>query len=196
MLDKLKTDFDEILQLVKRCPTDLQETALKTLLDNWFRLNTAVLPVAGLTALTPAAGTPAAQPAPPTTSNMAASTKPFLVANSLTEAQLGKVYHPVGPGAQLVIANVPGKGKASQEISLALLLSVAQAIGAGTFGCGLEELRQMCLHYNCYDSPNFAATLNNNKTLFKSRKKGQDIELSASGMKKAADIIKSLAAEA
>jgi hypothetical protein len=106
------------------------------------------------------------------------------VANSVTMPQLEKVYHPVGANAQLVISDIPGSGKAGKEISLALLLSVRQAIGGGTFGCGLEELRQMCLHYDCYDSANFAAILNNKKLLFKNRKKGEDIELSGPGMRK------------
>ena len=34
MLDKLTADFDEILKLVKKCPPELQEVALKTVLDN------------------------------------------------------------------------------------------------------------------------------------------------------------------
>jgi hypothetical protein len=194
MLDKLNADFEEILRLVKKCPSELQEVALKALLDNWFRLNT-VTPVSALAtaAATPAASTTATTA--PSPSQLPGSFTPFTVANGLTAAHLQKVYHPVGPAAQLVISDVPGKGKAGKQISLALLLSVRQAMGGGTFGCGIEELRQMCLHYNCYDTANFAATLNNNADLFKSRKKGEDIELSASGMKRAADVIKGAASE-
>lgn len=189
MLNKLGADFEEILKLVKKCPTELQEVALKTLLDNWFRLN----------AVTPAPGPPplgtSPPPPPPTPSSLPASFAPFMVANALTEAHLGRVYHPVGPAAQLSIADAPGKKKAAKQISLALLLSVRQAMGGGTFGCVLEDLRQMCLHYNCYDTANFAATLNHNASLFKPRKKGEDIELSGPGMKKAADVIKSVGVE-
>jgi hypothetical protein len=194
MLDKLSADFEEILKIVKKCPPELQEVALKTILDNWFRLNT----VAPTTALATAAATPPATTTVatvPPPGELPTSFIPFVVANGLTMAHLQKIYHPVGRAAQLVISEVPGKGKASKQISLALLLSVRQAMGGGTFGCGIEELRQICLHYNCYDTANFAATLNNNASLFKSRKKGDDIELSASGMKKAADLIKGAAAE-
>jgi hypothetical protein len=190
MLDKLKADFEEILKLVKKCPPELQQTALKTLLDNWFRLNT-ITPVP---AQSPAAVTSAPAVAVPQT-QVPASFTPFIVANALTTAQLQKVYHPVGPGAQLVLSELPGGGKAGKQITLALLLSVRQAMGGGTFGCGIEELRQMCLHYNCYDRAKFAANLNSNATLFKARKKGEDIELSAPGMEKAADWIKSVSIE-
>ena len=57
-----------------------------------------------------------------------------------------------------------------------------------------KELRETCLHYDCYDVPNFVATLKKNKLLFKTRQKGED-ELSGAGMKKAAGIVKTLAAE-
>ena len=186
MLDKLSADFEKILKLVKGCPTELQETALKTILDNWFRVNTGPpAPVAPPLPLNPA---PALTPT--VSSQLPTSFSPFMAANALTETHLKRFYQPVGSGAQLILSDVPGKGKASKQISLALLLSVRQALGGGTFGCGLEELRQMCLHYNCYDSPIFAANLNNKGTFFKPRKKGEDIELSGLGMKKAAELIK------
>ncbi len=192
MLDKLKTDLDEMLALVKKCPNDLQEVALKTLLEHWLRTNAAPpappIPMPGI--LSPA---PAPHPHPVATS-LPANFQPFMMANSLTEAHLQRVYHPLGAGAQLIVSSIPGTGKSGQQVSLALLIAVRQAMATGTFICALEDLRQMCLHYNCYDSANFAATLKNNSTLFKGRKKGEDLELSAPGMKRAAEIIKKISA--
>jgi hypothetical protein len=118
-----------------------------------------------------------------------------MVANALTEAELEKVMHPLGPNAQLTASEIPGTGKATKQINLALLLTVKHALATGTFGCELKELRETCLHYDCYDVPNFAANLKKNKTLFKNRQKGEDIELSGAGMKKAAGLIKTLASE-
>lgn len=118
-----------------------------------------------------------------------------MVANSLTDAELEKVMHPLGQNAQLTVSEIPGTGKAGKQINLALLLSLKQALATGTFGCELKELRETCLHYDCYDVPNFAATLKKSKTLFKTRQKGEDIELSGSGMKKAAGLVKTMASE-
>ena len=121
--DKLSSEFEEILKLVRKCPPELQEVALKTLLDNWFRLNTVASAALQTTAATtPPVGTAATQAPPP--SQLPASFNPFVVANGLTVAHLQKVYHPVGPGAQLVLSDVPGRGKASKQVSLALLLTV------------------------------------------------------------------------
>ena len=41
MLDKLKADFDGILELVQKVPDPLKETALKIILDQWFAANAA-----------------------------------------------------------------------------------------------------------------------------------------------------------
>jgi len=43
MLDKLKADFDGILELVTKCPANLQEMALKTILEHWAASNTRIL---------------------------------------------------------------------------------------------------------------------------------------------------------
>jgi hypothetical protein len=40
LLDKLKADFDQILELVNKTPAPLQETAFKMILENWFAATT------------------------------------------------------------------------------------------------------------------------------------------------------------
>jgi hypothetical protein len=45
MLDKLKADFDGIMELVNKTPAPLQETAFKMILEQWFSANTAPKPV-------------------------------------------------------------------------------------------------------------------------------------------------------
>ena len=188
MLKKLKDDLDSILELVKKCPTELQEVAFKTLLEHWLRVNVPAVAPAGSPTRPPSLGA-----ATGGEGILPQSFRPFMVANSLTEAELGKVFHPLGSSAQLVTSELPGQGKSGKQIALVLLLSVRQAMGGASFGCALEELRQMCLHYDCYDSPNFAANLKKNSQLFKPRKKGEAVELSAAGMKRAASYIKQLA---
>jgi hypothetical protein len=189
MLDKLKADFDGILELVQKVPDPLKETALKIILDQWFAANAAP------------PQPPSPQPTPPLPAGggagtpMAPTFKAYMVANALSEAELEKVMHPLGPNAQLAVSEIPGAGKATKQVNLALLLSVKQALIGGTFGCALKELRETCLHYDCYDSANFAANLKKNKTLFKPWQKGDDLELSGSGMKKAAGVVKTLASE-
>ena len=81
------------------------------------------------------------------------------------------MFHPTGPGAQLLASSIPGNGKANQLVSLSLLLCVKQALEAGSFTCTLKDLREMAIHYDCYDSPNFSTTLKANKNYYKPRER-------------------------
>ena len=122
--------------------------------------------------------------------------KPFLTANAITTEILEKVFHPTGPGAQLLASSIPGNGKANKLVSLSLLLCVKQALESGSFTCTLKELRELAVHYDCYDSANFSETLKANKNYYNPREKGAALELSGPGRKKAGEIIKGIAAEA
>jgi len=188
MLSKLKADFEDILELVKKMPTPLQETAFKMILEHWFTENTAPKQAPAPGPLPPG---PGAAPAP---GGVPDAVKPFLTANAITTEILEKVFHPTGPGAQLLASSLPGGGKAGKLASLSLLLCVKQALESGSFTCTLKDLRELAIHYDCYDSPNFAATLKANKSYYKPREKGSDVELSGPGLKKAGEVIKSLAA--
>ncbi len=164
MLDKLKVDFDGILELVNKCPAPLQETVLKMILEHWFSANVA--PPAS-----PAKPDPAAKDTAAASSQTGVpdAVKPFLTANAITTDILGKAFHPTGPGAQLLASEVSGAGKANKLVNLGILLCVRQALESGAFTCTLKDLREMAVHYNCYDSTNFSKTLKSNKNYFKPR---------------------------
>lgn len=187
MLDKLKADFDEIIKLVQKAPTPLQETALKVILEQWFSANTAPKPA-------PQPQVTASGLTSPALGGVPEGVKPFLTANAITTDILEKVFHPTGPGAQLLASSMPGKGKANQLVSLSLLLCVKQALESGDFTCTLKDLRELAVHYDCYDSPNFSSTLKSNKSYYKPRDKGANLELSGPGLKKAGEVIKGIAA--
>jgi hypothetical protein len=188
MLDKLKADFDGILELVNKCPANLQEMALKTILEHWFASNTTLAaPLKGQGSGNQSFGASAASTGVPD------AVKPFLTANGITSEMLDKAFHPTGPGAQLLASDIAGTGKATKQVNLAILLAVRQALESGSFICTLKELREMAVHYNSYDSANFSANLKAHKNYFKPREKGADLELSGPGLKKAGDLIKAIA---
>lgn len=186
MLDKLKADFDEIIELVNKTPAPLQETAFKMILEHWFNANAPQQ-------LSPPPPTQRDPPSPGAPSGVPDAVKPFLTANAITTDILEKVFHPTGPGAQLLAPSIPGNGKASKLISLSLLLCARQALESGSFTCTLKSLRELAVHYDCYDSANFSSTLKANKNYYNPRDKGADLELSGPGRKKAGEIIKNIA---
>jgi hypothetical protein len=189
VLDKLKADFDAILELVNKTPAPLQETAFKMILEKWFATNAAPPPSPA-----PPPGQPTPPAGPGAQTGVPDAVKPFLTANAITTEILEKVFLPTGPGAQLLASEIPGTGKAARLISLSLLLCVKQALDMGSFTCTLKDLREMAVHYDCYDSPNFSKNLKANKGYYNPREKGADLELSGPGRKKAGDIIKAIAA--
>ncbi len=190
MLDKLKSDFDKILELVNKVPAPLQELAFKIILEQWFRANTELQP-APSTTRSPLGtiGSDDPQPALP------AAVRKFLTANGITMEMLEKAFHPTGPGAQLLTSSIPGNGKANKLVSLSVLICVKQAIESGNFSCTLKELRELAIHYDCYDSANFSKTLKANKNNYKPREKGAALELSGPGLRRASETIKSIVAE-
>src|ERR1044071_9120399 len=103
MLDKLKTDFDGIIELVKKAPTPLQEMAFKMILEQWFVANTArpALP------LTPPPANAGNQGGAGGLPGVPDAVKPFLTANAITTEILEKVFSPTGPGAQLLASTMP-----------------------------------------------------------------------------------------
>src|SRR3989442_452324 len=56
MLDKLKADFDAIIELVNKTPPALQEMAFKMILEQWFSANTAPKPSPAVTPAAPGPG--------------------------------------------------------------------------------------------------------------------------------------------
>ncbi len=147
MLNKLRADFDGILELVNKTPQALQEIALKMILEQWFAAN-----IAPATPPSPAPTAAGGTPASPVSMQTGApdAVKPFLTANGITTDTLEKVFHPMGPGAQLVASDLPGNSKASKTISLSLLLCVKESLETGAFRCSLKALREMAVHYDCY----------------------------------------------
>lgn len=188
MLDKLKADFDGILELVTKCPAGLQELAFKTILEHWFVANGEAANGQSRQAAAQQSGGGASGAGLPDL------VKPFMTAQGITGDTLAKAFHPIGTGAQLLASEIEGNGKAAKQVNLAILLCVRQALGNGAFTCTLKELREMAVHYDCYDSTNFSGNLKQHKNYFKPREKGADLELSGPGLKKAGDLIKSIAA--
>ena len=140
MLDKLKADFDGILELVNKCPANLQEMALKTILEHWFTTTSPPVDSKGQAGGNKGSGTQTASAAVPDV------VKPFLTANGITSEMLGKAFHPTGQGAQLLASDIAGTGNATKQVNLAILLAVRQALESGSFTCSLKQLREMAVH--------------------------------------------------
>jgi hypothetical protein len=79
--------------------------------------------------------------------------------NGLQADQLSRIFSLGVDEIDLIAETVPGKSKAERVYSVALLKGAAAYLGTGAARFTHEQIKEACLHYDAYDSPNFAATL-------------------------------------
>ena len=91
----------------------------------------------------------------------------------------------------LVAKKVPGETKKDRMRSVLLLKGIAAYLGTGVARVTHEQLKEACVHYDAYDSPNFAKHL----TSFAAEASGTKsagYTLTARGITSATEMIKSL----
>ena len=159
MLDKLKADFDGILELVNKCPADPAGDGLqdhpRALVHGQHdcrrhrqRITERARRRVSRRRVVPRCG----------------EAVPNGERHHDRDAREGIPPHGAwGAAAGVRTSPAPGKPQAGQ---LAILLCVRQALETGAFTCTLKELREMAVHYDAYDSANFSANLKQNKNYF------------------------------
>jgi hypothetical protein len=90
--------------------------------------------------------------------------------------------------------HVVGKSTKDRMRNVALLVGARAFLATGRWVADWAEIKAMCTHQNCYDLPNFAATLKKEKgETLKSINPGSNVELSARGTDQAEQLLASLA---
>jgi hypothetical protein len=90
--------------------------------------------------------------------------------------------------------HVPGKNKRERTLKVALLVGARTFLATGRWVADWAEIKAMCTHQNCYDLPNFAATMKGAKGgPFKSVTVGTGVDLSATGTNEAEQLLAALA---
>jgi len=189
--------LDRILQLVSKCPKEHQEKCFQILLSGYVELELAgVKPVTAMTPHQPTQQTPS----PASASEIPATVLPRF---KNTAKRLGVpveklealfdfsvdpfVLHPV---------SLPGKNNAEKARNVALLAACRSYFVSGSWSADWQEVKSLCVDYNCYDSANHAVNLKKGaNSVFKIVDSGKAIELSSDGIKEAEKILKGLAGE-
>jgi hypothetical protein len=111
--------------------------------------------------------------------------------NGLTANQLSSIFSLGVDEIDLVAKAVPGKNKKDRMRSLCLLRGVSAYLGSGVARFTHEQLKETCLHYDAYDSANFAAHLKG-FTAEVSGSKESGYTLTARGITNATDMVKQM----
>lgn len=92
----------------------------------------------------------------------------------------------------LVAKKVPGEGKKDRMHSVLLLKGIAAYLSSGVARVTYEQLKEACVHYDAYDSANFASHLKKSFAAEASGTKSAGYTLTARGITNATEMIKSL----
>ncbi len=187
--------LDRILELVAKCPKELQDKCFEVLLAGYVQLQVnAVKPQ-------PQGGQPPKRDVPPRDESPIPPTalprfNSMCTRLKVAPEKLETIFDfSVDPFA-LHAVNLPGKNDAEKTRQVALLAASRSYLAAGSRSADWQEVKSLCVDHNCYNSPNHVTNLKQwARKMFKGVEPGKPIQLSASGTKEAEKLLKKLAEE-
>lgn len=111
--------------------------------------------------------------------------------NSLTIDSLSPLFSLGVDEIDLVAKSIPGKAKKERTYNVALLKGIAAYLASGAARVTQEQIKEACLHYDAFDSPNFATYLRSFASDL-SGSKSSGFTLTARGLTNATALIKEI----
>lgn len=117
--------------------------------------------------------------------------KKWMRRSGLTVDQLGQLFSLGVDEIDIVAKIIPGKSKKTRTRSVALLKGMASYLSSGVPRVTAEQIKEACLHYDAYDSPNHAKYLKAMASELSGSKSG-GFTLTARGITEGTDLIKEI----
>ncbi len=194
----LKTEIEEIVEVIKSVPEPLQARAFELLLQDAIERHTSkqrehrdtekdreIKPDREV------------KPKPKPNGDLDPDKLPmrfkaFMTRTKVTAPQIAKLFHIEGDQF-IPIWTVKGTQVSKAQIQLALLQSLHRGVTSGEFSFDREDVRTDCEAKKCYDAGNFKANFRNNAKLFSGLDKDGLVSLTDDGMNELAALITRLA---
>jgi hypothetical protein len=106
-----------------------------------------------------AANTGATEPGPDDLEGISPVAIKWMRRNGLTADSLATIFSLGVAEIDLVAKTVPGKNKKERMHSVFLLKGVASYLGSGVARMSHDQIKEACLHYDAFDTTNFASYL-------------------------------------
>ena len=185
-----------ILALVSTCPKELQEKCFEVLLSGYVQLEVGTSKPSAPDAHT----REIEHQVPPSESHIPDPVLPRLKTTAkrldTTLEKLEALFDFSIDPFMLHAVKLSGKSKAERARQVALLAAYRTYLATGSWSADWQEVKALCVDYNCYDLANHAVNLKKGAvSLFKNIEAGKPFELSSDGIKKAEELLKSLAEE-
>ncbi len=198
MYEGAEQGIQKILKLVDLCPEPLRAKAFEILLQGFVNSRTPRSPSGTPTPATPSL--PATPPAPGADWTAAVPTDvlPRLQAmakrRGIRPQDLASLFDFSADPFSFAPLHVRGDSQKERTRKVALLVGARSFLATGRWVADWTEIKAMCTHQNCYNGPNFAATLKEGKgDIFKSVTSGTSVDLSAPGTDAAEKLLSELA---
>lgn len=117
--------------------------------------------------------------------------KRWMARNGLDEKSLSTIFSLGVDEIDLIAKTVPGKSMKERMRSVFLLKGAAAYLGTGAARFTHEQAKEACLHYDAYDSPNFARYVKGLSAEVSGSKDG-GYTLSARGLASATEMLKEM----
>ena len=114
--------------------------------------------------------------------------------SGISTADLSTIFSIGGDEIELIAKKVPGETKKDRMHSVLLLKAMASYLASGAPRTGHKEAKEACLHYDGWDSANFAVNLKSFASEIGGSKES-GYTLNARGLSSATDLIKSMIAD-
>jgi hypothetical protein len=182
--------LDRILELVTKCPKELQEMCFEVLLSGYVQMEVDVAAASSAQAQQQPAGQHKPSIPQVVLSRFEYAAERMDVDLEKLEALFDLNVHPFS----LHAVSVPGKNNAEKTRNVALLAAAHSYLATGGWSADWQEVKSLCVAQNCYDLATYSITLKKGVgMLFKNVEPGRPIELSSAGIKEAENLLKALA---
>lgn len=192
------TALERILELVAKCPKELQEKCFELLMNGYVQKEVGSGPTLGTSQHSASTAQSAHTSQAPAESQIPPAVLPRFKNTakrlSVPLEKLEALFDFNSDPFALHAVSVPGKNSAEKSRHVALLAAGRSYLSNGTWIADWQEVKSLCVDHNCYDSPNHAGNLKKGANgWFKSVDSGKPIELSSDGIKEAEKLLKALA---
>lgn len=198
MLKKMEEEIKKILEVVKLCPTHLQEKCFEILLTTIFK--DQKLSVDDKKELETQKNN---EPKDQNVDNLKQEEIKLtdlhvkvkkLLEQGITLEDINNIFYKDEGELKPIFDDLGSSKMRESQIKLALLESLKNAIQTGNFKFSTNYIREQCDTYKCYDSSNFSANFKNQKDMFNEEyKNGISMSLTKKGKDELIKVIKELA---
>lgn len=203
MYSNLKNEIENIIEIVNKCPEPLQEKCFEILLNSYLKTNQTIEEPSKIV------NTPVNQIKDEKItkkendiseeeikeSHFHLVIRRLLTSNSITMKDINNLYYIENEKLKPLYDCLNAQKMSDSQIRIALLTAFENGYSDNVLEFNIQEVRERCKTFKCYDGTNFMAIFKRNKELFDNieEKDVTDIKLSNEGRKKMVETLFALA---